>query len=38
MIEVLQEEMSKSLKQTYDNTNKQWGEMDKIVYDLKVER
>ena len=30
--------MNKSLKQIYENTNKQWKEMNKTVKDLKVER
>jgi predicted nucleotide-binding protein (sugar kinase/HSP70/actin superfamily) len=37
MTEVLKEEMTKSLKEVYENTNKQWKEMNKTVQDLKVE-
>ena len=37
MIEVLKEEITKSLKDIYENTNKQWKEMNKTVQDLKVE-
>jgi hypothetical protein len=36
MIEVLKEDMNKSLKEIYENTNK-WKEMNKIIQDLKLE-
>ena len=37
VIEVLKEEMRKSLIEIYEHTNKQWQEMNKRVQDLKVE-
>ena len=37
VIEVFGEEMNKSLKEIYRNTNKQWEEINKTVPDLKVE-
>lgn len=37
VIEVPKEEMYQSLRETYENTNKQGKEMNKTVQDLKVE-
>lgn len=37
MIEVLKEELTKSFKEIYENTNKPWKKMNKTVQDLKVE-
>ena len=37
MIEVLKERMKKFLKDTYQNTHKQWKEMNKPFQNLKVE-
>jgi hypothetical protein len=34
MIEVLKEEINKSLKEIYENTNKEWKKMSKTVQDL----
>jgi len=35
MIEVLKEEMNKSLQELHENTNKGWKEMNKTIQDLK---
>lgn len=37
MMEILKEEMKKSLKEIYKKANKQWKEMNRTVQDLKVE-
>ena len=33
---VLKQEINKSIKETYENTNKQWEEMNKTFQSLKV--
>lgn len=38
MIKVLKGEISKPRKKFYENTNKQWKEMNKAMQDLKIER
>lgn len=37
MVEILKEEMNKSPKETCENTNKQYKEMNKTIQDLKCE-
>lgn len=37
MIDVLKEEKNESLKEIYENTNKQWKGKNKTIQDLKVE-
>ena len=37
MIKFIKEEMNQSLKEDYENTNKQWEEMNKTIQDLKQE-